>query len=156
MNLVKSGIAGIAAAFLAVATVCISPTFAEEENVQWLFAISASSGVVDGNKLKLSGIAPLVYFSDRPERITGTVTALEFVSVWNGDLDINDPPKALLSVIADDGVNMIVVELANPSAAEDYIEFDFQVLQGELPAGTFGSSSLVIDPINQNGQWTGT
>lgn len=103
-----------------------------------------------------------IYFSDRPERIVGTIPTAEFLTTLDFE---NDPPNAALVFETEEGETEIVVaELTQPSFGDDsetlfYIaevlaidEIDASTLgveqeplgPGELPF-TFGRSTLFID-----------
>ena len=61
---------------------------------------NGTSGSFDGKTLTLKGVGPTLYFSDRPERITGQLRTSEFVGHWtkgSRQLCLN-PPNATLSV----------------------------------------------------------
>lgn len=99
--------------------------------------------------------AETVYFSDRPERIVGTVPTEQFV-VALGFTPSNPPNAALVA-----GEEVVVLELLNPAIDEaaGTLTYDVQVLEayaeeglahlavqstGTLPE-TFGAASLFID-----------
>jgi hypothetical protein len=50
--------------------------------VELLFVQNATSGSFDGKTLTLNGVGPTLFFSDRPERITGQLSTSEFVGHW--------------------------------------------------------------------------
>jgi hypothetical protein len=116
--------------------------------------------------LTLSGrAAQTVYFSDRPERIVGTVPTLRFLEAL-GFTPAN-PPNAALVAETDAGEDILVVELFSPVYGEDFgpdggltLTYEARVLadyadaglahlaarqqDGALPS-TFGPASLFID-----------
>src|SRR4029077_5154286 len=51
------------------------------------FVQNATSGSFDGKTLTLKSVGPTLYFSDRPERITGQLRTSEFVSHWTKGAD---------------------------------------------------------------------
>lgn len=103
-----------------------------------------------------------IFFSDRPERIVGTIPTEEFLTALDFE---NDPPNAALVFETEEGgTEIVVAELTQPSFSDDgetlfYIakvlaidEIDASTLGVEQePLGpdalpfTFGRSSLFID-----------
>ena len=138
-------------------SVIASNVINESENPQFLFVLSAESGSYDGEMLTLTGVPSVVYFSDRPYRIAGHMSVEEFVEMWGEGADdfVVDPPNAALSIFDSNGNYNVVVELIDLQSGSETIIFNVRVLQGSIPT-SFGVASLFIDPINQNGQWTGT
>ena len=84
--------------------------------VELLFVQNATSGSFDGKTLTLKGVGPTLYFSDRPERITGQLRTSEFVGHWTKGADsfATNPPNATLSVFGAKEVSSTVVVLTNP------------------------------------------
>jgi hypothetical protein len=124
---------------------------------EYLFVLSSGSGSIEGNTLTLNKVNSVVYFSDRPNRIAGHISLQQFVDNWGKGVegfDV-DPPNATLSIFDDDKASNVVIELLSSKITDGAIQFNIKVLKGEMPS-SFGVSSLFIDPINQNGQWTGT
>lgn len=119
--------------------------------VQLLFVQNAVSGAFDGKTLILKGIGPTIFFSDRPERISGQVRTSEFISHWDKGSDnfAANPPNATLSLLNETGVESIVIELSEPKLEDNTLSYTVKVLQGKLPA-TFKESSLFIDIL---GRW---
>lgn len=98
-------------------------------------------------KLTLHGLAPTtLFFSDRPDRVTGHISSEEFVDSWDkGDESFaSDPPNAALSIFHDDGVSDVVVELKDPVLKGTQLTYLVDILDGEMPA-VGGPSSLFID-----------
>ncbi len=123
-----------------------------------LFVQSITSGSFDGQVLTLKEENPLVlYFSDRPNRFTGHMTKRRFLKLWNDGMDSfkKEPPNAVLSILNDENVNNVVVELFSPVVDGCIWKYTVKVLSGNLPK-TFSSSSLFVDafPTAVNSQIT--
>ena len=124
---------------------------AQSDEFEALYAQSAAGMAYDNGRLTLNGIAPTtLYFSDRPDRITGHITTQEFFDSWDegDDSFAGDPPNAVLSIFSEEEVNDIVVVLKDPALAGDSFSYQVEILDGELPAGG-GASSLFIDMIGR-------
>lgn len=119
--------------------------------VQLLFVQNSMTGSYDGKRLTLNGVGSTLFFSDRPERVTGHVQNGEFISHWDEGSDnfASNPPNATLSIFGEKGVNSVVVELTNPQLENNNLSYQVKVLQGELPS-TFKEASLFIDIL---GRW---
>lgn len=129
-------------------------TTATGESVQYLFVQTASNITVDDNKLTLHGINPVtLFFSDRPERITGHGATNEWVELWSKGKDsfASNPPNAVLSIL--DGTNVdaiddVVLVLSEPILSGNELSYTVKVLDGQLPESG-GASSLFIDVIGR-------
>lgn len=121
------------------------------DTVQLLFVQNALTGSYDGKRLTLNNVGSTIFFSDRPERISGHVQNAEFISHWDEGSDnfASNPPNATLSIFGEKGVNSVVIELTNPKLENNNLSYQVKVLQGELP-GNFQESSLFIDIL---GRW---
>ncbi|WP_330203131.1 hypothetical protein [Cyanobacterium sp. Dongsha4] len=121
------------------------------QTVQLLFVQNALTGNYDGKRLTLNNVGSTLFFSDRPERVTGHVQNSEFISHWDKGSDnfAENPPNATLSIFGEKGVNSVVVELTNPQLENNNLSYQVKVLQGELPA-QFQEASLFIDIL---GRW---
>jgi hypothetical protein len=116
--------------------------------------------------LTLTGhAAQTVYFSDRPERIVGTLPTPQFLD--NLGFTPANPPNAALVAQTNDGEDVVVVELLNPVYTEDFgpdgdvtVTYEARVLADYAAAGlahlaarqtdatvpaSFGPTSLFID-----------
>ena len=116
-------------------------------HLQLMFVQTADSVAFDGNKMTLKGVNPAtIYFSDRPERITGHMTLPAFLKEWDAGKDSfsKDPPNATLSILNPNGAQEVVVEITNPTLSGQDLSYDVKVLQGTPPAKG-GISSLFID-----------
>ncbi|HQY94558.1 hypothetical protein [Caldilinea sp.] len=126
-------------------------TPAPVEEIQALYVQTAGGVTYAGGKLTLHGLAPAtLFFSDRPDRVTGHITSTEFVQTWGDGEDsfASNPPNAALSIFGDGQVHDVVVELYEPVLAGADLTYRVDVLDGELPA-TGGPSSLFIDIIGR-------
>ncbi len=119
--------------------------------VQLLFVQNSVTGSYDGKRLNLNGVGSTIFFSDRPERISGHVQNAEFIGHWDEGSDnfASNPPNATLSIFGEKGVNSVVIELTNPKLENNNLSYQVKVLQGELPSN-FQESSLFIDIL---GRW---
>lgn len=145
----------------------LAPTDAPERTF-FLFVQTFSAGTMTvhpGNpamyRLTLAGhVAETVYFSDRPERIVGSVPTTGFLE--NLGFSPDNPPNAALVA----GEHVVVLELLNPVYSETFgpdgsvtLTYDVVVLEdyaedglahlaqqatGDLPE-TFDAASLFID-----------
>jgi len=124
------------------------------ETEEAMFVQTAQATVSDGGKLTLRGITPsTLYFSDRPKRVTGHMTTVDFVDLWAiGDNSFaTDPPNAVLAFlepggdVPDDAV--VVLKEPNLDGAGD-LTYSIDVLEGTVPAQT-GPVTLFIDPFGR-------
>ena len=89
----------------------------EPDQIEALYVQTATGMSYANGKLTLHTLAPTtLFFSDRPDRVTGHVTSQEFVESWGKGKDsfASDPPNAALSIFHPDGVSDVVVELRSP------------------------------------------
>ena len=125
-----------------------NPVINEADAPKFLYTMSAKSGTFENGTLTLNDVPLVIYFSDRPARISGQLSIQVFEQGWRTGTDSfkADPPNATLSILAESGDKNIVVELSEPNVVveEDKISFKVKVLDGELPE-SFGHSSLFID-----------
>ena len=115
--------------------------------VQLMFVQTAKEVEFKGNQMTLKGVSPsTVFFSDRPERVSGHLTIPAFLKEWDEGKDSfeKDPPNATLSIFTEKDVQYVVVELMNPKLDGANLTYDVRVLQGNPPAKG-GISSLFID-----------
>ncbi|KPK07910.1 MAG: hypothetical protein AMJ56_12610 [Anaerolineae bacterium SG8_19] len=123
----------------------------EADEIEALFVQTAHDVSYDDGKLTLHTVAPTtLFFSDRPDRVTGHITSQEFVDSWDkgDDSFASNPPNAVLSIFHDDSVSDIVVELMSPALDGHQLTYDVLILDGEMPANG-GSSALFIDTIGR-------
>jgi len=119
--------------------------------VQLLFVQNSVKGSYDGKRLNLNGVGSTIFFSDRPQRVSGHVQNSEFIRHWDKGSDnfASNPPNATLSIFGEKEVNSVVIELTNPKLENNNLSYEVKVLQGQLPAN-FQESSLFIDIL---GRW---
>jgi hypothetical protein len=103
--------------------------------------------------------AQTIHFSDRPQRLVGSISTADFLA--NLGFSPGNPPNAAIVAETDQGQDVVVVELFNPSwdAPNQVLTYDLVVLDDyegdgfgdlvqladpELPE-TFGHTSLFID-----------
>ena len=123
----------------------------EADEIEALFVQTAHEVTYDDGKLTLHSLAPTtLFFSDRPDRVTGHITTKEFVGAWDkgDDSFAVNPPNAVLSIFHDDGVSDIVVELMSPALDGHQLTYDVVILDGEMP-DSGGASALFIDTIGR-------
>ena len=123
-----------------------------DEN-QAMFVQTAQATSSDGSVLTLHDIAPsTLYFSDRPKRVVGHLSATQFVDLWDeGDNSFaDDPPNAVLAFLepGDDVPEHVVVVLKNPGLEDGTVSYAIEVLEGPVPALT-GPASLFVDPLGR-------
>jgi hypothetical protein len=123
------------------------------EEIEAMFVQVARGMTVDGDRLTLHGLAPAtLYFSDRPQRVVGHLSARQFVDEWDkGENSFAaDPPNAVLSFLDADGETPddAIVVIKDPGLEGDKISYTVQVLEGRLPAKA-ESCSLFIDPFGR-------
>ena len=120
----------------------------------FLFVINARSGVYDGQNLKLDGVEHVLYFSDRPERISGEMKPALFKENWDNGKDSfeKNPPNAVLSILNKKGVENLVLELVNLKISkEGTMDFEVRIIKGKLNKDVpvpFSVASLFIDYID--------
>ena len=125
----------------------------ELEEIEAMFVQVASGMTTEGDRVTLHGLAPAtLFFSDRPQRVVGHLTAQQFVDEWDkGENSFAaDPPNAVLSFLetGDDTPEDAIVVIKNPGLEGDKISYTVQVLEGSLPAQA-ESCSLFIDPFGR-------
>ncbi len=138
---------------LSAGVIQANPVINEADAPKFLYTMSAKSGVYVDGTLTLNHVPLVVYFSDRPARVSGMLSIQVFAQGWNQGPDIFkvDPPNGTLSILNEGGNINVVLELSDPNVKvkEGSISFKVKVLQGELPK-TFGHSTLFID-FNMSG-----
>ena len=128
---------------------CIStsPVFAESHQKPALLFISTAEALVsNGDTVIFSGVNPdIVWFTDRPERQSGSITPARFLEVWHAGADsfAGDPPNAVLT-LEGHVATPVIVELSNPRLDGATMTYDISVLHGSLPAKA-GATSIVFD-----------
>ncbi len=123
----------------------------EADEIEALFVQTSHGMSFENGKLTLHALAPTtLFFSDRPDRVTGHVTSQEFVDSWDQGPDSfeSNPPNAVLSIFHPDMVSDIVVELMDPVLTGSQLTYTVDILDGEMPASG-GPSALFIDVIGR-------
>ena len=133
---------------LSAAFVQANPVINEADAPKFLYTMSAKSGTFEDGTLTLKDVPLVVYFSDRPHRLSGMLSIQVFGQGWRQGPDSfeADPPNATLSILNEGGDINVVIELSDPNVKvkEGTISFKVKVLRGELPK-SFGHSTLFID-----------
>jgi len=118
----------------------------DSKNTGYLFVLSATSGSLKGDTLTLNGVPNVIYFSDRPARIAGHMSASKFVKLW--DKGVNsfkaDPPNATLSILEKDVSKNVVLELMSVKQKKGSVVFKVEVLEGMVPV-EFNTGDLFVD-----------
>jgi hypothetical protein len=123
----------------------------EPHEIEYMFAQTAHGITIDGGRVELGGVSKTtLFFSDRPDRVTGHVPTDEFIAAWGegDDSFAADPPNALLSLFDGDDVNDVVVVLTDPVLSNGDLSYAVVVTDGELTP-TDGPVSLFIDMIGR-------
>ena len=116
-----------------------------------LFVQTAKSVAFEGDSLTLQGPGKTtLFFSDRPQRVAGHMETGAFLDSWDegDDSFASNPPNATLSILDDDAVRNVVVELRTPRWHGDDLTYTVTVIDGEMPTEG-GVSSLFIDIIGR-------
>ena len=125
----------------------------ELEDIEAMFVQVAKSMTAEGDTVTFHGLAPAtLFFSDRPQRVVGHLTAQQFVDEWDkGENSFAaDPPNAVISFLAagDEVPEDAIVVLKDPELAGDTITYGFEPLEGSVPAKA-ESCSVFIDPFGR-------
>ncbi len=72
---------GISVLFFGVLFANAEHVIEDSKNTGYLFVISGTSGSLKGDTLTLNGVPNVIYFSDRPNRIAGHLSLLEFIEM---------------------------------------------------------------------------
>jgi len=120
-------------------------------NPQYLFVQNGKGMAFDKaqGRLTLKGVSPVtVFFSDRPERITGNMPTASFLPLWKDGRDSfeKDPPNATVSIFTAGKVTDTVVVLRAPALKGEDLSYEVKILEGSLPAKG-GPVALFIDII---------
>ena len=136
---------------LSLAVVGCTPSATEEEPTL-LFVQESQSIKYDGNILSMVDVNPhTLYFSDRPQRIAGYWTLIEFMQeVGTGEDNFaENPPNATLVSLQGDEFIDVVLEIPNrPIYQDGALQFRVEVIEGELPDSA-GQSALFIDTVGR-------
>lgn len=123
----------------------------QPETAELLFVQTAPTVKLKDGMLRLHTINPTtIFFSDRPQRIVGHESTVDFVGQWavGENSFASNPPNAALSILTGPEPQEIILELMNPRLEGSDLLYDVKVLEGkEDVAGE--SVSLFIDPIGR-------
>lgn len=125
----------------------------ELEEIEAMFVQVARTMTTSGDKVTFHGLSPAtLFFSDRPERVVGHLTAQQFVDEWDKGANsfAVDPPNAVIAFLqeGDEAPEDAIVVLKDPSLAGDDITYTVEMLEGALPAEA-ESCSVFIDPFGR-------
>ena len=132
----------------------MSDTAIEQLEAEEAMFVQTAQGIEStGGTLTLRGITPsTLYFSDRPERVTGQMATSDFVDLWGAGENSfeSDPPNAVLSFLEPGGQvpEDAVVVLTEPRLSDGELSYSIDVLEGAVPATT-GPVTLFIDPFGR-------
>jgi hypothetical protein len=125
----------------------------ELETEESMFVQTAQGISSEGGTLTLEGVTPsTLYFSDRPQRVTGQMATSDFVDLWGeGENSFEtDPPNAVLSFLESGGEvpEEAVVVIREPRLDDGRLSYAIEILEGAVPAMA-GPVSLFIDPFGR-------
>ena len=125
----------------------------ELEAEQSMFVQTARSLSGDGTTLRLDEITPsTLYFSDRPKRVVGHMSTVDFVELWGaGDNSFeDDPPNAVLAFLepGDQAPEDAVVVIKQPRLENGDLSYSIETREGTVPPQT-GPVTLFIDPFGR-------
>jgi hypothetical protein len=125
----------------------------ELESEESMFVQTAQGIASDGTTLTLKEVTPsTLYFSDRPKRIVGHMTTVDFVDLWaEGDNSFEeDPPNAVLAFLepGDNVPEDAVVVIQQPRLEDGNLTYTVNALEGTLPTQA-GPVTLFIDPFGR-------
>jgi hypothetical protein len=101
------------------------------------------------NKLTLTDVSPItLFFSDRPNRITGNMRTESFVPFWSTGTDsfLSDPPNADVTILEGNVLRQVVVVLQDPVVEGTTLSYTVRILDGDMPA-TGLDVSVFIDVV---------
>lgn len=127
------------------------PPSADAGKAQLMFVQSADELRADpaSHSFRLVKVnAQTVYFSDRPQRIAGSLKLPEYLKTWNEGRDSfnADPPNATLSVYEPGQAEptLVVVTIMKPVVDGADLVYGYKLLEGTMPAAG-GATTLFID-----------
>lgn len=78
-------------------------------------ALQPVAGTQDSFTMTLTGADHMIYFTDRPDRDSGTISPANFASAWATNGFITDPPNVALTIPDAPGVaDTLVATMTNP------------------------------------------
>ena len=125
----------------------------ELEAEQSMFVQTAKGMTSDGLTLTLNDVtSSTLYFSDRPKRIVGHMTTVDFVDLWaEGDNSFEeDPPNAVIAFLepGDQAPDDAVVVIKQPRLEDGHLSYSIETLDGTVPTQS-GPVTLFIDPFGR-------
>ena len=125
----------------------------ELEAEQSMFVQTARAVTNDGTRMTLKDVTPsTLYFSDRPKRIVGHMSTVDFVDLWaEGDNSFEeDPPNAVLAFLEPgaEAPDDAVVVIRQPRLENGELSYSIETLEGAVPTQT-GPVTLFIDPFGR-------
>jgi hypothetical protein len=123
-----------------------------DQEVNWLFVMTATSGSFDGKTITLHNVPPTLIFSDRPYRIFGHMDTAKLIKeVSTGpDSFAEDPPNAVLSTFGGELPTTATVVLYKPTLMGNTLSFPVKVSEGNIP-NKFEGATLFIDHYHHHG-----
>jgi hypothetical protein len=127
-----------------------------DQEVNWLFVMTATSGSFDGNTLTLHNVPPTLMFSDRPYRLFGHMDTPKLITAVSTGPDsfAKDPPNAVLSTFGGKLPTSATVVLYKPTLKGNTLSFPVKVSEGNIPE-KFEGASLFIDHWHHHGHHHG-
>ena len=107
------------------------------KNIEAMFVQTARGLTAGKDAVTLNGLAPAtVFFSDRPRRVVGHLSAQKFVDFWGAGENsfAADPPNAVLCYLGDAGGTPedTIVVLREPRLNGDYLTYKGSRSSGAL------------------------
>jgi hypothetical protein len=127
----------------------------EEElaEIEAMFVQVAREITIAASTVTLHGLShATLFFSDRPQRVVGHMTARQFIKAWGEGQNsfAEDPPNAVISFLSedDDAPEDAVVVLKDPRLVGDDLTYGIDLLEGTLPARAV-MCTVFIDPFGR-------
>ncbi len=125
----------------------------ELAEIEAMFVQTARRMTKDDGSVTFHDLSPAtLFFSDRPQRVVGHLTARQFVDEWSvGENSFaEDPPNAVISFLQEGGETPedAIVVLRDPRLEGTSLTYAIEVLEGSLPASG-ESVSVFIDPFGR-------
>jgi hypothetical protein len=127
----------------------------EEElaEIEAMFVQTAREMTSAAQSITLHGLGhATLFFSDRPQRVVGHMTARQFIAAWGegNNSFAEDPPNAVISFLSegDDAPEDAVVVLKDPRLQGDNLTYGIDLLEGSLPARAV-MCTVFIDPFGR-------
>lgn len=138
----------VAAAIVVAAAVLVgAPAVSEQADPGILIVQQAEAATFDGEFLTLENVRATVWFSDRPQRLTGRLTAAELVSAWTADgAFASELPNAAISFSGGQSEDTVIAILNGLQMSGDSVfRYEITVIEGVLPP-SMEHVALFIDP----------